>query len=304
MKEIKIEGIQSRTRNLENIKLLKLRDILYDKAKFINNIVIILSLIPILYTILVNIMDFEIFDSKKLLGLDELGVIIALLMGTFIYLLSSKIAHYKFESNILRQNYDCRVFQIRGNKFIIPDKTKSTLEKIKIDEKDRKRYQDWYGDRFINNKDYDVLICQVDNLLYTMYLYSRFKKTMKTIIFLLGVVILAAIGYGLYQGKTVEIFFKFIVPLSPILAILYTTWEKLKNNIYDYKDKIEEIKKDIEKGKIDALYLEAIQDKILINRLNDILAPKILRERYLKEGNEYKEELEVFNEYAHKCAKL
>lgn len=57
-------NIQNRTKEDENIKLLKLRDILYDKAKLLNNIVIILSILPIIYTIIVNNLDLEIFDLE------------------------------------------------------------------------------------------------------------------------------------------------------------------------------------------------------------------------------------------------
>lgn len=294
MEEIKINYIQDKTEELENIKLLKLRDILYDKAKLLNYIAIFTSMIPIVYTIIVNNFKFEIFNTRTLLGVDELGIIVSLLVSSIISILSSKINNYKLESNILRQAYDCRIFEIRGNKFIIPEETKKTLEDITIDGKDRIRYEKWYGEDFTNNKYYDILICQVDNLLYTMYVYSKLKKTMDKIILCIISFILVLISYSIFNGLIIQTFFKVIVPFSPVFAIIFTTWEKLRNNIDDYKNKMKIIKEDVEADMIDIIYLEAIQDKILINRLNDVLIPKVLREHYLKPGNEYKIELHNF----------
>lgn len=171
------------------------------------------------------------------------------------------------------------------------------LDNISLDKKDKARYEDWYHGDFSSGWFHNVLICQVDNLLYTMYLYSRLKKTMDRIIWILGLSIMTAITYGLYQGLVIEVFFKLVVPLSPIIAIVFTTWSKLKDNIYDYDSKLKTIKDDVEKGIVDNIYLEAIQDKILINRLNDVLVPKLLREHYLKPGNEYKIELKEFNDF-------
>jgi hypothetical protein len=292
-----VNDIQYRSREVGNIKLLKLRDILYDKAKKLNKIVILLSIIPIIYTIIVNNFNIIIFNSEKVLGIDEFGVIIALIVSSIITILSSKINNYKLDSNILRQAYDCRVFKIRGNKFIIPEKTKIVLENTVIDKNDKKRYENWYDGEMTNNWCCDVLICQIDNLLYTMYLYSRLKKIMDIIIWGLIISILALISYGLFEGIIIKILFKFIVPIFPMLTIVFTTWTKLKNNIYDYENKMETIKEDARKNEIDNIYLESIQDKILINRLNDVLVPKVLREFYLKPGNEYKLELKKFNDY-------
>lgn len=294
MEGIKISCIQERTEEIESIKLLKLRDSLYDKAKLLNNLVVVTSIIPIVYTIIVNNLEFDFFNTRTLLGVDELGVIISLIVSSIISILSSKINDYKLESNILRQAYDCKVFEIRGNKFIIPKETKEILNGINIDEKDKIRYAKWYDEEFTNNKYYDILICQVDNLLYTMYVYSKLKKTIDKAILMIVVFILLLISYSIFNGLIIQALFKVIVPISPIFAIVFTTWEKLKNNIDDYKSKMEMIREDVLKDRIDIIYLEAIQDKILINRLNDVLIPKALREHYLKPGNEYKIELQKF----------
>lgn len=253
-----------------------------------------MSLIPILYTIVVNNYKLEIFNKTMALGVDELGVIISLIISSIISRLTSRINYYKMESNVLRQAYDCKIFEIRGNKFIIPESTKKTLENIIIDEKDKKRYGCWYGNEFTVNKYYNILICQVDNLLYTMYLYSRLKKTVDIVMKLLIGFIVILISYSIIENTIIQVLFKIVIPFLPIISIVFSTWEKLKNNIYDYENKLEIIREDIELNNIDFIYLEAIQDKILINRLNDILVPKYLREFYLKEDNEYKKALKKF----------
>lgn len=291
-----MKWIKEQTKINENIKLLKLRDLLYNKAKLLNIIAIFFSTIPMIYTIIIN--NLEVIKIKnRSLGNDELGVIISILVATIVYMISYKINKYKLDSNILRQLYDCKVFKIRGNKFIIPTCLRKELEDISVNETDKEKYGKWYGEEFIGKKEYDILICQVDNLLYTTYLYQKLKKILDKVIGSILVLMISSIVYSCFKGHIIEVFFQWTVPFSTIMVMLVTVWSKLSRNIDDYNEIIEIIKSDIEGNKIDERYIEALQDKILINRLNDVLIPNKLRSFYLTEGNDYKAKLNEFKQW-------
>lgn len=293
--EIKMNFIVRNTRNIDNIKILKLRDRLYTKAKRVNNLIFIIGIIPIIYTLIINFMpiEFEILEEMSI-DLNEIGLIISIFISSIIYVMSEIIGRYKLESNILRQAYDCKVFNIRGNKFILSEKTYIALNKIEVSKKDIDYYEYWYGNEFGESDILNILICQVDNLLYTVYSYRRLKKTLSCIIFIIISILIFIIIQGTYTGELTSIFLKLIIPCTPIFSVVISKWSKLEKNVVECRKIIDEIKRDIERGLVDTLYLEAIQDKILINRLNDILIPKILREYYLKENNEYKVILKEF----------
>jgi len=301
------------THREENIELLKACDYYFDKAKKQNKWKNRIIQIPAYLLIFAYVVLFGSYFIQKQTGINAYDIIngifeaqLDLVIGIitigafFVGLIYDKaISKNKDISNMLREEYDVRVFKMERNIFAYGNaekKFRTYLEKAKY-VKDYYKYEVWYSEIFSEEREKNVLCCQMDNIIYTYHVYGNMYKAY-------------LIKFGIYlvvMALTIFVSWKFQLahPFLVFLAffdVLETIWGEI-DTCSEMKEKNEELKKVIDGLDADKLtqeelkvHLRCLQDCVINNRNSSLFAPKRIRDKYLEEGNPYYVELDSVKE--------
>ncbi|MCM3667334.1 S-4TM family putative pore-forming effector [Mesobacillus subterraneus] len=288
--------ILKRTRDYNNINLLKARDHSYHQARKLTWLVITLAIIPVFYSIFSNITGIKLTTYLHLdnfLNERLMGTILSAIVYSTTLVLSNKIRLLKVISNDFREMYDCNVFSLPFNKYIASEREEPEIAYHANGWKVSGLYQVWYGETFSGNHNRNVLVCQADNISYAAFLYKKLNKLLISTSFILLLVLTILF---LYLGNLDRIFFEVIIPAFTIFTLIFKVTYKSSEIQKDYMKILEQLREDVNKRDFDLIYLRMLQDKIFFTRSNDIITPRFIREKLLGENNEYKSFLNKFKD--------
>ena len=292
-----------KTHKESNINILKARDVFFDRARNRYRIYLIVVFIPIIVALLTYVpslyLNFGFIENKR-------DYIIGI--ASIIFLLISKILDNKNKddleiSNTLREYYDCEVFELERNPYLcdftllFDDKGKWKKEIINAWESRADipsgKYEVWYGEIFCNNRRKNILAFQMDNVMYTYYIYKEYLKRIELYIKLMYAFVSIILLSSIFIWKTIVVFVLMMFSLAGAIQLLLemksNTEELIKDNnaIFNYvKNNSNEIKAKLAES--DSV-IRNIQDAIIKNRKNSLFVPSKVRNVYLKKykGNPY-----------------
>ena len=164
-----------------------------------------------------------------------------LLVGNIV---QNKVSVNCEKSNILREIFDCDVFDLPENEFaydygiVRKNKTDYNEDVVKKwrkkPDRDDGKYEAWYGEVFSDNDNYNILCLQMDNVIYTKYAYRDYKKLIRIWIRItyiaLGLIMLLFIFVLHNFSAFVLIVFSCTGLIQMLLEMLMKTRELIKNN--------------------------------------------------------------------------
>ena len=304
------------THRKENIDLLKARDYYFDKARVWNNwsrFFVLLPPIILALTYLPFLSSIKIIDDKR----DILIGVISIVSFLIIHFVCKERKEKYFEiSNAIREVYDCNTFKLPRNPFAYGNKNLSEyIDKCKY-VNDYYKYEIWYKEIFCDSHPRNVLIAQMDNMVYTYEVYKNFKLFIAGNFIIAMLLSIVSLYFGIYV---------FVLVLISMFNVVQDCMERLSNtndlikrnyglmNIVKTENK--HITERLDRG--DMSILRMLQDVVISNRNQSLFIPKYIRKRYLREDsifyktlNEFKsiyldkqttcipssaEELEIFN---------
>ena len=290
-----MNDILKRTHLNKNINLLKARDYFFDRARKRYKLYLVTVFIPVFIAVITYVpliyINFKIVESLR-----------DFIIGTtsIIFLILAKIITNKNDndthiSNMLREYYDCQIYQMRENPLIydfselFDDKGNFKKEIVRAYEavKDHKNgvYENWYGEVFSSNKNLDILSFQMDNVIYTYHVYNEYLKHINIYLTILYTVIILIFLSSVFILKQISIFILMMFSIVGVVQMFFdmkksavelisknkTIYEYVKNNIKFIKNKL---KKNNE-------FLRSMQDIIASNRDKGLFIPQKVRNVYL-----------------------
>ncbi|MGG3470367.1 S-4TM family putative pore-forming effector [Neobacillus pocheonensis] len=299
MEEVWVD-ILRQTRNRENIKLLMARDFSYHQARKLNWVTIFLAVIPIIYSIISKLTGFKLSEYThldKFINEKMIGVILSIIVYLMTLAISEKIKRLKEFSNRLREQYDCNVFNLPLNKYMMKIPSHQEIDKYSEKQKELELYSVWYGEKFTSNHLLNIVVCQADNISYAAFLY---KKLNNLLFIFSSILIMMLIVIVFTLNNFEKVFFNVLVPSFTIFTIIFKVTYKSTTIQKEYQHLLNLIKEDAFAENIDLMNLRMLQDKIFQTRSNDIITPKMIREKLLGENNEYKTFFYSFRENIYK----
>ena len=294
-----MQKIINSTHKKANIDLLKIRDKHFNYARWLNYLAIAFAFLPIVLTTISYIF-------RKIDWVDDyrdiyIGIISFLVFIIVHFLFKKLIDKHLLISNSFREEYDVRVFEMKRNPFAEsipnPDNFSKEADEIIIDPKNRDTYESWYNELFSSSHNSNVIICQLDNIIYTFCIYRDYKWLMilaRSLFIITSLVVSFIITHFDYGVLFLVLVSSFTV-LQLMIEDLSNIHDLISKNkkIMDYLvDKDGEIRTaiDSEEG---TNIIRTIQDQILENRRQSIFVPRIIRNSYLKGKNmkKYREKL-------------
>lgn len=270
------------THKKQNIDLLRTRDYFFDKARKLHSLYIFFLTIPVLL-LLVSYMPYlnvcSFVDNYR----DYYIGVITILIFFTTRAVNNQIQTYLYISNAFREEYDVNVFHMKKNPYIYDGKTLNRYSKIAdnvID--DSKKYEYWYEEIFCSDNRKNTVCCQMDNVIYTYYVYRDTKKYYMTMFAaaLLGIAVLWPI---IGQPRFIVLS---IITLFDILQLLVDSVDTCNELIESNQMLREKVLTDVTANYTDS-DIRCIQDCIVNNRNSSLFIPKFIRNRYLEDGNPY-----------------
>ncbi|MBQ9312383.1 MAG: LicD family protein [Bacteroidales bacterium] len=282
------------THRQKNVDLLKARDYYFDIARkwnLLTSLCIFTPSIILAFTYLPFISSIEFIGGNR----DMLIGIISVSSFIIIHLVcEKKITNNLIISNALREKYDCNVLEIPENPFAyhINDMNKH-IEKCKY-VKYYYKYEVWYKEIFCDNHGTNVLCSQLDNVIYTYYVYRAYKLH----IILISIAILL-ISVSILVFFEIEVFVLVLISIFNIIEDYVkrysNTNDLISRNKYLMtitKERHVEIKEQLKYG--DLSINRYLQDMIISNRNQSIFLPKYIRNKYLAENSAFYNDLNVY----------
>lgn len=305
--------ILNRTHRPSNINLLKARDYYFDKARVANNRYgKICMLTPIFLTVTGMLAGsiLSLFQNNNQIiqninsWLDSyldafVGItsVIAFIANLFI---DSYVGSNMEKSNVLREEYDCRVFNIDRNPFW----DNSQQNNIPLYEKkaafmpDRGKYEVWYREIFSSDDFANTICLMMDNAIYTYHVYKVYRKK------ILRELICIAIVFALYSAwfLTASVSTIMVNPFILFLAVFdevkeliesYLVSKEQEEETYDLIDFVKNNKDLLMQNKEQQkTILRSAEDVIYSNRQKSLFIPKTVRNKFLSNDCIYYKDLD------------
>lgn len=270
------------THKKQNINLLRTRDYFFDKARKLHSLYIFCLTIPVLL-LLVSYMPFVSLYSFVDNCRDYYIGVISILIFFTARAVNNQIQTYLYISNTFREEYDVNVFHMKKNPYIYDDKTLEKYSEIAgktID--DSKKYEYWYEEIFCSDNRKNTICCQMDNVIYTYYVYRDTKKYYSSMFAaaLLGIAVLWAI---IGQPRFIVLS---IITLFDILQLLVDSIDTC-NELIENNQMLREKVLTNDTMEYTDNDIRCIQDCVVNNRNRSLFIPKVIRNRYLADGNPY-----------------
>lgn len=291
-----MNAILKNTHKKENINLLKARDYYFDIARKYNVLkigIVCLPSIMLIITYIPYIAKISWIENRR----DYIIGLISIIVFIFVqFKIKNVIDKNLYISNAFREKYDCTVFEIAENPFEYTlDNYSQYMEKAKK-VRDYDLYEVWYGEIFCDKKGRNIICCQMDNIIYTYFIYRAYRKFSILIPVLLF--ILTSLFFMFY-GKNVGflVFISIFNILQMYIESIDDTSKLIKNNL-EIMGSAEEESSQIIKAldNEDTAIIRMLQDRILNNRNQSLFVPKFIRNKYLKAGSVYRRELDKYRE--------
>lgn len=273
------------THKKKNINLLRVRDYYFDKARKLNTYRIICVAFPIVLLVasyLPFVNCYDIFDKYR----DYYIGILSIFLFFAARKINAEIQKSLIISNVFREEYDINVFNIDRNKYAYD--TDIIAQYIDVSNNctnDSKKYEHWYEEIFTEENKNNVLCCQMDNIIYTYYVYRDTKK-IYTIFLMISVLGVALLWF--FVAIPSFIFLSIISLFS--LFQMFIEYIDVCNELIENNEKIRQ-KVLFDEEVITDIDLRCIQDSIINNRNRSLFIPKYIRNKYLRDGNPYYEDL-------------
>ena len=305
-------------RNL--VSVLTARERYFNKARKIYYVNICVVLFPVVVAIITYIAPlyrrFSFLDADR----DYIVGIITIISMLVGYYIQFRISKYLEVSNMLREQYDCMLYDLERNPLsydysvvdealdLLDDSEEYKIETISKDAIKLKRdwetytterptkYEAWYGEVFSSDRRLNVLCSQMDNIIYTYYLYKYL------LIFL--IVIIAALVFGIYMMllfsgdlfDSILIFLSLTGFIQMLIDHLNKTLEQIsgKEDIITYvENNVDEIKCKLQESD---MLLREIEDVLIRSRDDSLFVWKVVRDLLLydkKKENKYYKRLDA-----------
>lgn len=271
------------THKKENIRLLKARDYLFDRARKLNRLKRVFVFLPALIlalSYLPVLTQYDFFDRYR----DVYSGTISVACYFITFFMARKIDSLAGASNVFREQYDVNVFGMKRNDYlydygIINEKIALAEKKISDDG----NYECWYDEIFADDHGTNVLCCQMDNVVYTYYAYERTRKLY---------VLLAGAGLVAYVSFCVAfclLSFVNVVVLSALALFgVFQIFFEFFNTSSELIKRNGDIIGMVCTKKITPTddELRCIQDVIAENRDKALFIPLVIRKWYLRNKSE------------------
>lgn len=278
--------IMKRTHKKENINLLKVRDYYFDIARrcnMIKNLLIYLPPLILAVTYLPGLTRVGwIADGRDyIVGLVSITLFILIHYG-----IENVISDNLYISNAFREKYDCNVFGIEENPFAYHlENTEQYLDKARL-VSDYYKYEVWYGEIFCENNERNVICCQMDNIIYTYYVYKAYKKLL---VFVPAVILLISLATLFFGIKVFLLVFISVFNIFQVYVESRDNVDELIEANRDIMDKVKNVHAEILEAldAHDTSVIRMLQDVVLTNRNRSLFIPKFIRRKYLREDSIY-----------------
>ena len=277
----------------ENIELMKARDYYFDIAKKLNLFKSAIVLFPSVFLLATYILSALNINLPLLKNWGDLIVGGMTVVAAFsVYMIDRRIHRLTDISNQLRALYDHRVLGIQLNRFLNRDtdilKYTQTANKVKYSP----RYETWYTEVFSDNHYANVFCCQVDNLLYAKHAYRAAKRLYVCLISAFSCIVLLALVLSCIGRQWIT----FFLIIFSVLECYEVIFEKIKNLAEAQKMCAQfcEHAKDITPDELNESIIEQTQELVNKNRDLCIFLPRVIRMKFLKDGNPFYQELDAY----------
>lgn len=277
------------TRKRSNIELLRARDFWFNKARRWGWAATIISFVPIVFTALSYLpipLYIDYFDETR----DVYIGIGALVLFLICIPIERKSNFLRSVSNDFRELYDVKVLGIPRNPLVLSMPFSESEEAMLAEGarryRDHQKYEAWYEEVFSDNHFANVICCQMDNALYTYYIYkdaARFYWACTIALLLL--VLVPALVFWSIEALILILISSFAIITECIQSIreIYGQLETLEG-MHDVA-KAEPI--DLLDEESCMLFVREIQDAIAEYRSVSVFVPRFIRLRYLREDSPY-----------------
>ncbi|MEE3495227.1 MAG: S-4TM family putative pore-forming effector [Butyrivibrio sp.] len=301
--------ILNRTHKKRNIDILKARDYYFDKVRLSNNVFRKLCLLaPIGLSVILMIFGTVVDVHEKDDWLDIIVGITAVVAFVIDLFIQKSMSENLEKSNILREEYDCKVLGIKRNLFLGRHSKSEMDELISMSEyvKDGSKYEVWYRETFSDDDTANAICLAMDNTIYSFHAYRSYKSQLVgKMVFLVCVFLLYTAWYQFtpddYFVAMVNPFVLFIAmfdAVKELISSILVSSEQVKSteNVINYIEKNKsEILSDYEGHET---ILRSLEDIVYYNRVNSLILPKRTRKKFLSNGNEYYKDLDkIKNKY-------
>ena len=119
--------------------------------------------------------------------------VITIISFLFNVFLSKAQTKYLIISNTFREFYDCQVLEIEENSLLVDHSIIRQYIHFSKKKQDKPKYKVWYEEIFSDDDANNTLCCQMDNVIYTYYVYKSYKKLLLIIPVVLGLLLLISL---------------------------------------------------------------------------------------------------------------
>lgn len=281
------------THRKSNVNFLKARDYYFENARRWHRVRRWLTLIPpilLAFSYIPLLPHYDTISAQR----DLLIGIITIIAFIIIHFICEKqITHNLEISNLLREEYDCKVLEIPHNPFAYSTEEMETYLSKSSKMPDYYKYEVWYTEIFGDNASRNALIAQLDNILYTYYAYKDYERYIIISLSILLVISLVSLQLGITIFALVVIsLFNAIQYYIDNLSTTKGLIARNKSLIEIIRSKQDEIKDNLNQNQMDAIRM--LQDVVISNRNHSLFIPRYIRNRHLREGSIYYKELNKF----------
>lgn len=289
-----MKNILKNTHRKENIDLLRVRDYYFDKARNLNKLKKLFVYSPAILMVVSYFSWLPCFDwvNKNRDYIINIITIVSFIIIHFI--LDRFIGNYLNISNAYREKYDVKVFEIEENPFAYAvNGDENHLDKARL-YPNVPKYETWYGEIFDDDNNRNIICSQLDNIIYTYYVYKHYRK-FNTITFGLIIGFMTVFAFVFANGAMV-------LGLMSVFNIVQMFIEE-RTNINELIESnfsiMEFIKRDrthiiTELDRGNTSILRTLQDTIINNRNKSIFITKFARDLYLKDSSAYYKKLDEY----------
>ena len=280
--------ILTATHKKENINLLRVRDHFFDKARNLSHLRRLCLVFPVIILAASYLPALDIYgyvDAYR----DYYTGIASIAVFFIVRNLDFRIERDLYISNVFREEYDVNVFHIKRNPYIYDYRVLDRYRHIADTAiKDSKKYEYWYEEIFCSDNNKNVLCCQMDNVIYTYYVYRDAKKLytiLLSFIFCLILILWITIRESEFIILSIIALFNILQMFVEYLDVC----NKLMENNKFLRDEIlnSTVTNYTEQD------IRDMQDCIVSNRNKSLFIPEIIRNAYLKDGNPYYNDLNI-----------
>ena len=277
------------THRADCINLLKVRDYLFDKARRLHLAKLCLMVIPAIFAVsaVIPVLNSDLYTM--VVGL------ISICCYFLVVRIQMAIDAWLGASNSFREEYDVRVFEMEPNVFF--------HDKTNLDEYNHcsrymphvSKYEMWYGEVACENHFANVICAQLDNIIYTYFIYRKTKQVWTILLTVLSCLLGAIIVFLILRGQLSNALL-FVIAAFGAFQVLLDERSTMSSLIDDNKKIMDQADEFPAEKANNELFVRTLQDAAIENRRRSLFVPLKIRDEYLKDDSEYYKRLDNFRE--------